>query len=160
MNIKGLILFILLLSTKPSESVIYISQINFSDFYRAFASSDLKLVDNQLNSLSKLDNTSAYFGALLMKKSALVTPKDKLAMFAKGKKILEESIKKSPENAEYRFLRLVVQENCPPILDYKKNIKTDAAKIRENFKQFSPELKSAVVDYSKISKALNIKDLI
>ena len=97
----------------------------------------------------------ALSGALLMKKSGfLKSGKDKLALFEKGKIMLETSIKKEYQNAEYRFLRLVIQENCPAILKYHDQVNDDAQQIRNSFQLFAPAVKKAIRDYAKKSKTL------
>ncbi len=70
--------------------------------------------------------TLAYQGALYMKKADFVKGvKDKIKTFKKGAQILEDEIAKKPSNAEFRFLRLAVQEHAPRILKYNKNINED-----------------------------------
>ena len=162
MSMKHLILFILIFSAKLGESNTTAFAINPYEYYKAFSSSDMRLVDSQLSLLSKSekDEFKAFSGAMLMKKSSLVgSIKDKLVLFNKGKKLLEEGIEKDPSNCEYRFLRLAIQENCPPFLEYNKDMQADSKKISENFKTFSPEAKAAIREYSKTSKVLHINDL-
>lgn len=61
-----------------------------------------------------------------------LVPWVKLAIFNKEKLKLELLIKRSPNNLHLRYLRLVVQESIPEILNYKSNIKNDKLFI-ENF---------------------------
>jgi len=59
-----------------------------------------------------------------MKKAGLVAGVgNKLKVFKTGLQELEASIKQDNTNAEYRFMRLMIQENAPGILGYKKEIK-------------------------------------
>ena len=71
---------------------------------------------------------SAYFGvASMMQAEVYSNPFTKLSYFNKGKKILEEAIVKSPDDAELRFLRYTVQLEVPGILNYNKSIDEDKA---------------------------------
>lgn len=95
-----------------------------------------------------------------MKKSGLVkSAHQKLNLFKDGKKKLEKAISLEPDNGEYRFLRLMIQENCPPILKYNAQIPEDLKKIQISYKNFDPDLKTAVLNYSKKSKYLKESDL-
>ncbi len=130
------------------------------DFYVAFSLNDTILINNQLKviSNSKYSEKKAFIGALLMKKAGLVSSlKDKLSLFRKGKQLLEESILNEKQNAEYRFLRIVIQENCPSILMYNKNIEEDKKIIIYSYNKMDVAVKNAIFDYSKTSKTLNIK---
>ncbi|MEO6720100.1 MAG: hypothetical protein ABIN67_07025 [Ferruginibacter sp.] len=130
-------------------------------FYAAFSKNDT----DQLNALlTELNETSvpakeAYEGALLMKKAGLLSKaKEKLKLFKSGREKLEAAIKKDPDNYEYRFLRLIIQENVPKIVRYKSNIKEDGALIRSSYKKLPPIVQQAIRDYSKTSKILNPAD--
>lgn len=69
---------------------------------------------------------------------------DKNSYLKKGAKMLEEAIKKSPENIELLFLRLTIQLNLPAITGYKKNIQSDKDFVLNNFKQAIPELQKNI----------------
>ncbi len=140
-----------------SKVVITWQEKNLSKYYNALSSSDTLKINSELQSIKSSTSTlhKAYTGALLMKKSGLVKPANKkLAMFKEGMALLEESINTENENAEFRFLRLVIQEHCPAILRYHDNIKEDSMIVADNYKNFSPALKHAVADYAKISPSL------
>lgn len=126
-------------------------------FYSAMAASDINLINNQLSVLkaSSINEKDAYEGALLMKKAGLVTrAQEKLSLFKQGRLKLEAAIKKDKDNAEFSFLRLIIQEHAPKIVDYRNNIVTDSALIRLHFKTLSPIIQQAINDYSKKSKVL------
>ena len=132
-----------------------------SAFYKAMASEERKAVDNQLNLLKTADvpGKRAYVGALTMKKAGLVKgPSKKLGLFKDGHKQLEDAIQKDTSNAEYRFLRLMIQEHAPGILGYKKEIEKDSQYIRKSYKTLPQNVQQAVVDYSKKSKVLKLQD--
>jgi len=131
-------------------------------FYEAFSSTDTTLINEQLQNLnkSKVIEQKAYIGALLMKKAGIVSSlKEKLNLFLSGRKLLEDAINKGNNNAEYRFLRLVIQENCPSILMYYKNIDADKKIINTNYSNFDIEVKRAVLNYCKESKVLKISNI-
>ena len=91
---------------------------------------EISSLQKEIASQSVSTTQQAYLGALQMKASNFEkTPAEKLALFKKGKELLEKSIKSEPSNAEFRFLRLIIQENAPKVLKYNQEIKTDAAFI-------------------------------
>ncbi len=127
-------------------------------FYQAIASKDSIKINVQKNLLqnSSIKEKQAYEGALLLKQAGLITAKkDKLALFKSGKNKLENAIEKDSINTEYRFLRLMIQENAPKILGYHKALEKDNIYIRKNFKSLSIALQEVVLGYSKQSKILN-----
>ena len=74
-----------------------------------------------------------YYGAYLaIWANHVWNPMDKLSTFKKGKTELENAIKEDPNNVELRFLRLSIQSNIPGILNYKQNIKSDLAFIKDH----------------------------
>jgi hypothetical protein len=127
-------------------------------FYQAIASKDSIKINLQKNLLQNysLKEKQAYEGALLLKQAGLITAKkDKLTLFKSGKNKLENAIEKDSTNTEYRFLRLMIQENAPKILGYHKALEKDNIYIRKNFKSLSIALQEVVLGYSKQSKILN-----
>ncbi len=107
------------------------------ELYAAMASSDVAIVDNQLNALKNIDpkDKSAYEGALTMKKAGLVKGANKkLKFFKEGHKKLEAAILKDKDNGELRFLRLMIQEHAHGILHYKSDLDKDSTYIRQSFK--------------------------
>jgi hypothetical protein len=135
---------------------------NEATFFAAIASEDLSLVDNQITSLKRLaiKERDAYVGALMMKKAGLVSPiRTKLNLFKEGHAKLQQAIKKDPTNGTYRFLRLIIQENAPGILNYNDDIKEDSRFVNQVFDTLSPVVKNAALDYGKRSKALRIHKL-
>ena len=128
-------------------------------FYSAMAASDVTLVNNQLNVVraATVNEKEGYEGALLMKKAGLVTnAKEKLNLFKAGRSKLEAAIKKDKDNTEFNFLRLIIQEHAPKIVDYRNNINADILSIRSGFKSLSPVVQQAINDYTKKSKVLKL----
>jgi hypothetical protein len=136
------------------------SGIDKKVYYNVMASGQGGAMDAQLKVLKNLSGVErdAFEGALLMKKSGgLTIPAKKLSMFKQGYKKLEDAIAKNSNNVEFRFLRLMVQENAPKALGYNKNIKQDSNFIKANYKNLSATIQQFIINYSHISKAL--KDL-
>ncbi|MET0300615.1 MAG: hypothetical protein ABW036_12665, partial [Flavitalea sp.] len=83
----------------------------------------------------------------------------KLKTFKAGHEQLEASITADKDNAEYRFMRLMIQEQAPGILGYKGEIKNDSDYIRKSFKTLPKNVQEAIVNYAQTkSKALSAKD--
>ena len=133
------------------------------DFYKALYSSSLTTIDVVLGKLEKETTTTAtkaYKGALLMKKSEFMkTVSQKIDMFKVGHELLEAAIKKAPQNAEYRFIRLTIQENAPKLLKYNKNIAEDKGLVVAEFKKMGAELRACVLDYAGQSRILKKEEL-
>lgn len=127
-------------------------------FFSAMASSQVSSMDAQLNAVKNISGSDreAFEGAMLMRKAGMLSvPAKKLAMFKQGHKKLEAAIAKNPGNAEYRFLRLIVQENAPRSLGYYKNISQDSRMVKDYYKSLSAATQNNVASYSKKSKALS-----
>jgi hypothetical protein len=139
------------------------SHIARQEIYKALQADDIGSIDKELLKLSRepVKEASAYSGALNMKKAGLLSGlKDKLNTFKQGRTQLENAINKEPQNAEYAFLRLIIQENAPAVLGYNTNIKADALLVKQQYKLFDPALQQIVKDYCiKKSKALNASEL-
>ncbi len=138
------------------------TKAEMSMYYTALASSDTNKINGVLQRLEPYTSmvNKAYAGALIMKKSGLLkSPKEKLKQFKQGKILLEEAIANDKANAGYRFLRLVIQENSPAILNYKEHIKEDAETVKKIYRQFPEVAKIAVIDYAKKSVALKQLDV-
>ncbi|MBL7703690.1 MAG: hypothetical protein JNM14_15680 [Ferruginibacter sp.] len=157
MNIR--IIFNLLLLVLSFSVNAGTSKTNFDKeaFYNAMAASDINSINNQLNIIkaASINEKEAYEGALLMKKAGLVTKaQEKLSLFKQGRSKLEAAIKKDKDNAEFSFLRLIIQEHAPKVVEYRNNINADVLAIRSNFKTLHPVVQQAINDYTKKSKVL------
>lgn len=97
----------------------------------------------------------AYEGALWMRKAGATSGAlNKLKLFKKGKALLETAIDKDADNTEYRFLRLLIQENAPSIVNYSSDIDTDVELVRKGYKKLPPQTQAAIVTFARKSKAL------
>lgn len=130
-----------------------------SAFYHAMASDNLDEINTQLNVIKavSINEKDAYEGALLMKKAGLVSKaKEKLSLFKSGRSKLEAAIKKENTNTEFCFLRLIIQEHAPKMVNYRNDIETDSLLVRTNYRLLSPVIQQAIIDYSKKSKVLKL----
>ena len=138
------------------------TNIDRTTFYAAMKSEDLAVVESQLTIVEK-DTTAesrAFEGALLMKKAGLLKGAfKKLKIFKQGRTLLEVALQHDSTNAEYRFLRLMIQENAPGILNYNDDLKTDSAMVQSAFKDMPDELQQIITEYSRSSKVLNTSNL-
>jgi hypothetical protein len=138
------------------------SGYNKQHFYDAMSATNLSQIDQALKEAQQATGTDkqAIIGTLTMKKAGLVSgPGKKLKTFKAGHKELEAAISHDQDNAEYRFMRLMIQENAPGILGYKSEIEKDSEYIRKSFKSLPETLQKAILHYSKSSKILSEKDL-
>lgn len=153
-----LILFIFLQCT---FSLPLFSQVEKTEFYKTLASEDITKLENELLKVknSTLPEKKAYYGTLLLKKSKLVSNVNtKLSLFKEGKSMLENEIQKDTANAEFRFLRLIIQENAPRFLGYYQDLEKDGHYISKNVNTLSAEVKTAIAEYIKKSKVLTLHD--
>jgi len=159
---KGVAIFVILTATC---SIGNTQSFNRKDFYSVMASGSIQTVNEQIDLLKNYPlmppmDKAAFEGALLMKKAGLIGGGGKkLNLFKDGHKKLEGAIKKDDGNAEYRFLRLMIQEHAPGILGYKDDLKKDSAYIRQSYKKLPAEIQEAITNYSKNSKILKSEDL-
>jgi hypothetical protein len=134
---------------------------NRTAYYGAFASDNISTIQKQLDIVSRSaqDEKEAFEGALMMKKAGLIKgASHKLKAFKAGREKLEQMLDKYADNAEYRFLRLMIQEKAPKILGYDKQLEEDHKYVVEHFKTMPEAAQKAILDYSKSSKVLSPAD--
>ena len=137
------------------------SEFDRSAFYRVMGRDSLPEIEAILKTLKKdsFIGKEAFEGTLLMKKAGLVVnPKTKLSLFKLGHKELEMELTRDSMNAEFHFLRLVIQEHAPGLVHYHDKLQEDGLIIRRFFKYLTPVVQRAIVDYSKKSKILKFPD--
>ena len=118
------------------------------------------LVDAQISELNSApeDIKNAFLGAMMMRKAGIGgNPSSRLKLFKKGHKLLEGAIAKDPNNAEFRFLRLIIQENAPGVLGYKRDQQKDSEFIRKSYSSLPEDLQKTIADYNKKSKVLKLQ---
>jgi len=136
------------------------STINRPAFYKAMEKDNKELVNEQLTELklAPADLKDAFMGTMIMKQAGLGgSPTTKLHLFKEGHKMLETAIKQNPDNAEFRFLRLMIQENAPGVLGYKNDMRKDSEFIRKSYKLLPEDVQHAIADYNKKSKVLKLE---
>jgi len=120
--------------------------------YEASSKSE-KVCDKMLKSIpAHCSNTEmGYKGALFMMKASYAwMPTEKLHYFNQGKDVLEQAIKKEPENAELRFIRYSLQQSIPTFLGYDHK-RTDREFLQKELPLIKDaELKKLIHSYLKI----------
>jgi len=152
---KLLFVFILLfwIADDSAKAKMIVQKFEKAAFYDAMASGDLTAINKELDVVKGKDG---YEGALLMRKAGLVKkPKEKLALFKAGRIKLETALLADNENTEFHFLRLAIEEHAPKIVKYHKDINKDKDLVIKNFKNLSPAVQHAILDYCKNSKVLH-----
>lgn len=112
------------------------------DFHKGMFSED------ELNKIAKSDEYSNSIVNIVYKGVCYTMladyqffPTSKLSYFNDGKALIEAAIKKSPNNVELRYLRLLVQLNCPGFLGYNDNINEDLNYFNANIGSYKLEKK-------------------
>jgi hypothetical protein len=143
-------------------AVSLLQNFDRSAFYTVMASANTDGINKELTLLdaSSIREKDAYEGALLMKKAGLAAiPAEKLKFFKSGRIKLESSLIKDSTNGEYHFLRLTIQEHAPRIVKYAADLEKDRQFVYLTFKNLSPVVQYAIIDYSKHSRILRLEDL-
>jgi hypothetical protein len=159
LQVISVLLFITAITTVNGNA--YFAIFNKNDYYSVMASQNIDAINNELKIVqsSTIVNKNAYEGTLLMTKAGLVKKiGEKINLFKSGRQKLENCIKLNTQNVELRFLRLMVQENSPPIVNYKGDLEKDKIFIDKSFKTEPQDIQQYILDYSKRSKILNAKD--
>ncbi|PTS99691.1 hypothetical protein DBR11_11760 [Pedobacter sp. HMWF019] len=154
---KGTTFFLLLLfATK-----VYAAEPDMEEVKTLFESSaySRSSADRLSKLLSKIDHSSpplliCYKGvAEMMQAKYGFNPINKFRRFKRGKNLIEEAVKKEPDNLEIRFLRFVIQTNLPTFLNYNENIKEDKTYLLNNLQTTKDKkLKQDFLKYLSSSK--------
>lgn len=140
MKIFTLIIPALFFLTSFQVSILDKVRANYDTFL-----SDKALCQKTISELEKAKDNSVthlgYLGGLqTIRANHVFSPISKLNTFNKGKNNIEQAIKKDPNNAELRFIRLSVQKNAPFFLGYKSNIREDTELIKKNRSQIKSDI--------------------
>lgn len=154
---KRVIFFIMMLFvTKTYSAKLEIEELR--TLFEASAYSKTS-ADQFLKLLSTIDHSCApilvcYKGAAEMMQAKYgFNPVNKLRRFKKGKTLIEEAVKKLPDNLEIRFLRLAIQTNLPTFLNYSGNIIEDKKYLLANIQTIkNKNLKQDILKYLLASK--------
>ena len=132
-------------------------KVTRSEFYPVFEGKSKISMENMVAKLEKKPEQKAYLGAIKMKLSGLnKNASSKLKMFKEGRYLLETEIETLPNNIEWRFLRLIIQENAPKIVKYNGQLKSDAEFIESNFGSAEKDLQNIMKNYASQSETLSI----
>ena len=127
-------------------------------FYEVLDTSTLSETDAMINDLGSSDTALAYKGALMMRRAEYLSGSfNKLNSFKEGKVLLEKAITSNPQNVEFRFIRLMIQENVPWILGYSGEVDEDAEMIVSGYQKQRDDLKLVMKGYASESDALKNK---
>ena len=163
MKYKTLFALLLLLAGLNAQAGFGLSKFDKAAFYAIIKTGDKDEIENELNIVaeSAISEKEAYEGFLLMRKAGLVSkPAEKLKLFKQGRIKMETALLNNPENAEYHFLRLIIEEKAPGIVKYRKDLEADKEIVIKTYKNMPQVVQQAIVDYSKTSKILHTQDLI
>lgn len=134
---------------------------DFEVFFEAYKTESEVKLDAAIQTFSTGKyRHDVYVAALKMKKAGVVkNTSKKIELFKEGKIVLEKNILQSPGNLEWRFIRLTIQENAPPIVRYKDNLNEDQTFIYKNYKNASKKLQKIILGYAAISEYLDVDQL-
>ena len=159
MNLQRILLLAICISFGLTSSWAFDKTAFYQTYTRGKAAEVAKLLE-QLNAENNGGNLNAYVGALTIKKATQAKGMaQKLALFRDGYSSLETPIGNEPANAEYRFLRLTIQEHAPAILKYNQNIAEDKKLILSSYRRFPALIQQQLRQYSRISKVLKVSEL-
>ena len=157
---KRSIVLVFLLITGFARTVSA-QQFEKSAFYKVMDTGDLTAINEQIEIVkaSSQKYKDGYEGALLMRKAdKLAVPLQKLKYFKQGRIKFETALMADPDNTEYHFLRLAIEEHAPKIVKYHSDIEKDKAIVKKNFKEQPQSVQRAILDYCKNSKVLRAED--
>jgi hypothetical protein len=84
-------------------------------------------------------------------------PLSKLSYFKKGKDLLENALKKAPQNLELHFVRFGIQENLPSILMYNENLYDDKNFVIKHLEEVNqPKFKQSIIAF--LLKSENVSE--
>jgi len=131
-------------------------------FYEVIKIGNKESIDEQLALVvaSDIIEKDAYEGFLLMRKAGITArPAEKLKLFKAGRIKLETALLNDNTNAEYHFLRLIIEEKAPKIVKYNKDMEADRQIVTKEYKNLPAVVQHAIADYAKTSKILKPQDL-
>jgi hypothetical protein len=154
-------MIMLLLMIASLKVNAYPQKFEKAEFYQVMKSGTVETITNELEAVKAAPEKErdGYEGALLMKKAGLLKKaKERLAFFKQGRIKLETALLADPENTEFHFLRLAIEEHAPKIVKYHSDMEKDKTIVIKNFKNQSPAVRHAILDYCENSKVLHKED--
>ncbi len=162
MKFISICVYLTLITWLPGQGQNKGLEIDRLKYYSAISSGNITQIDEELSSLKADPNegNDAFIGGLLMRKAGLESiPMEKMKLFKAGQVKLEKAIFDDSANVEYRFIRLMIQENAPGIVRYHKDLQKDKSYIEKSFKNLPADLQNSIMHYSKTSRILKPPDL-
>ena len=154
------LLYVLFGSAAPAGPLF--QNFDKAGFYSTLASGRLAEIDSELSILEVGSGwkTEAFVGALEMRKAGFLRrAKEKLSTFRLGATRLERALARDSGNAEYHFLRLMIQEHAPKVLHYDRDREADSRIVVRAFPDLPPVLQKAVRNYCAHSRLIHERDL-
>jgi len=161
MRTKIIFAFVFMLVNVVTQAKITLSKFDKAAFYAIIKTGNKEEIDNEiaLVNASTIPEKEAYGGFLLMRKAGLMTiPAQRLKLFKAGRIQFETALAGDNDNAEYHFLRLIIEEKAPKIVKYSKDLEADKQLIIKAYKNLPAVVQQAIMDYSKTSKVLHVQD--
>jgi hypothetical protein len=158
MRLKLVFVSVILMITGLVKGEALPQKFDKAGFYEVMKSGNLEAINNEIEAIKDAPEKEreGYEGALLMKKAGLLKrPKERLSFFKQGRIKLETALLADNENTEFHFLRLAIEEHAPKIVKYHSDIEKDKALVLKNFKNLSPAVRHAILDYCENSKVLH-----
>lgn len=175
MNFKFMLLTIVLVSsiklfaqdiTQDTTTVNYLR----NEFYAAIEDEDKTyLLENFIINKYSEDYSKytplvlAYYGGVqALKAKHAFNPVSKLSYLISGLNRLEESIIKSPDNLEIRFMRFSILDHVPGILGYSEERQADQDKIyslllQKQYSALNSQIQKGIAEYMIASDRLSIQ---
>lgn len=157
MKLLSLCFLMLFVNPTPELSSLRISYINAATS-KVSAGAFYKTLEN-ISENHDNQTILAYKAAsivLLAKYESGIFSKTRL--FNRGTDILEQAIKKAPDNYEARLIRLNIQDNVPWITGYTGDIKEDKAFLIKNYAKQPEDLKAFTKAYVMQCDAFKAKE--
>jgi hypothetical protein len=161
MKYKHFFAFVILLCSISARATVILPKFDKEAFYAIIKTGNKDDINNEIALViaSSIPEKEAYEGFLLMRKAGLVTrPAEKLKLFKAGRIKLETAILDDGNNAEYHFLRLIIEEKAPKIVKYHNDMEADKQLLIKAYKNLPRVVQEAIADYSKNSKILHTQD--
>jgi len=131
-------------------------------FYEVMDHGNLDDIEKEIDVVtnSSSPEKEGYVGALMMRKAdKLKLPALRLKAFKAGRMKFDPAMAADPDNVEFHFLRMAIQEHAPKIVKYNKDIETDKKIVIKGYKSQPPAVQHAIMDYTRKSKVLAASDL-
>lgn len=101
---------------------------------------------------NKTSTQQAYQAAARIVEAKFEKPEQRKKLLKEGAMALEDIIKKEPDNAESRLIRLAIQENLPKFLGYNHAIVTDKNFLMKEYTSQEPAVKTLIKNFVQQSK--------